>query len=96
MREFDFLFSFFFSLLYLSVLSSFFLHNQTKGALFDYLFFFFFEVVESLVKQKESGRLRCHPFEKMERRQTERLISCALIGLSPIRRQTHNILLYAS
>ena len=93
MREFDFLFSFFF-FHYLSVLSSFF--DITRGKVLCLTTCFFFEVLESLVKQKESGRLRCHPFERMERRQTERLISRALIGLSSIRMQTHNILLYAS
>ena len=81
----------------LSVLSSFFdiIRGKVLCSATCYLFFFF-EVVKSLVKQKESGRLRCHPFERMEGRQTERQISRALIGLSSIRRQTQNILLYAS
>ena len=48
----------------------------------------FLRVVKSLVKQKGSGRLRCHPFERLEGRQTDRRISRALIDLSSIRGQT--------
>ena len=60
MWEFDFLFSFFFSLFNCSSLV--FWHNQRRGALFNNLFFFL-KVVKSLVKQKETGRLWCHPFK---------------------------------
>ena len=95
MREFDFLFSFFIH--YLSVISSFFFYIiRGKVHSLTTCFVFFFWGRKSLLKQKENGRLRCHPFERMERRPTERLISCALIGLSSITRQTRNILVYAS
>ena len=92
MREFDaffFLPSDFFFFHSLSVLSVF--VDIIRGKVLC-LTACFLKAVKSLVKQKGSGRLWCHPFESLEERQKERRISRALIGLLSIRgRQTQKI-----
>ena len=55
-----------------------------------FLFFFLGGGCQIASRSKRKWRLWCHPFKRMEGRQTERQISLALIGLSSIRRQTQN------